>query len=118
MPPGPSTAATPGAGIGVLRFDQAQADQSSVLMHSLDHVAVQLQLADHCRWGVDPGRAQLGERHRPLTGATQLIERQTVLSLNERHRTELSTVRSRRSRLLTLRPFLRHRYALALSRRC
>ncbi len=53
MPP-PPMAATPGAGVGVIRFDQAQADQSPVLIHSLDRVAVQLQLADHGRWGVKP----------------------------------------------------------------
>ena len=35
-------AATPGAHVGLLRFDQAQADQSPVLIHSLDRVAVQL----------------------------------------------------------------------------
>jgi hypothetical protein len=32
-----------------------------------------------------------------------------MLSLNERHRTELSTLRPRRSRLLTFRPLLRQR---------
>ncbi|MGZ6589431.1 MAG: hypothetical protein ACXVH3_31105 [Solirubrobacteraceae bacterium] len=42
MLPGPPMAATPGARVGVLRFDQAQADQSPVLIHSLDRVAVQL----------------------------------------------------------------------------
>ena len=48
--------ATPGFGVGVIRFDQAQADQSPMLIHSLDRVAVQLQLADHGRWGVKPSR--------------------------------------------------------------
>ena len=42
MLPGPPMAATPGARVVVLRFDQAQADQSPVLIHSLDRVAVQL----------------------------------------------------------------------------
>ena len=51
MPPGPPMAATPGAGVGVVWFDQAQADQLPVLIHSLDRVAVQLQLADHRRLG-------------------------------------------------------------------
>jgi hypothetical protein len=104
---------TPGASVGVLRFDQAQAKQSPVLVHSLDRVAVQLQLADHGRWGVKPSRTQRDKRHRPLTSPTQLLKRQTMLSLNERHRTELSTPRPRLSRLLTLRPFLRHRHPLA-----
>ena len=40
MPPGPPVAATPGAGVGVLRFDQSQAEQSPVLIHSLNRVAV------------------------------------------------------------------------------
>ena len=106
-------AATPGARVGVLRFDQSQADQSPVLIHSLDRVAVQLQLADHGRWGVKPSRAQRGKRHRLLTSMTQLLKRQTMLGLNERHRTELSTLRPRRSRLLTPRPFLPQRRPLA-----
>ena len=105
--------ATPAVGAGVLGFDQAQADQSSVLIHSLDHVAVQLQLADHGRWRVKPSRAQRGERHRLLTSPAQLLKRQTMLSLNERHRTELSALQPRRSRLLTLRAFLRQRRPLA-----
>jgi hypothetical protein len=105
--------ATPAASVGVLRFDQAQAEQSPVLIHSLDRVAVQLQLADHGRWGVKPSRTQRGKRHRPLTSPTQLLERQTMLSLNERHRTELSTPGPRRSSLLTLRPFLHQRRPLA-----
>ena len=87
--------ATPAVRVGVLGFDQAQADQSSVLMHSLDHVAVQLQLADHGSRGVKPSRTQRGKRHRLLTGTTQLLERQTMLSLNERHQIELSTLRPR-----------------------
>jgi hypothetical protein len=90
MPPGPPTAATPGTRVGVLRFDQAQAEQSPVLIHALDCVAVRLQLADHGRWGVKPSRAQRGKRHRLLTSPTQLLKRQTMLSLDERHRTELS----------------------------
>ena len=106
-------ATTPGVRVGVLRFDQAQADQSPVLIHSLDRVAVQLQLADHGRWGIKPSRTQRGKRHRLLTSTTQLLKRQTMLSLNERHRTELSTLRPRRSRLLTLRPLLRQRRPLA-----
>ena len=40
MPPGPPVAAALGAGVGVLRFDQSQAEQSPVLIHSLDRVAV------------------------------------------------------------------------------
>ena len=36
-------AAAPSARVGVLRFDQAQPDQPSVLIHPLDRVAVQLQ---------------------------------------------------------------------------
>jgi hypothetical protein len=113
MPPRPPVAATPGARVGVLPFDQAQADESPVLIHSLYRVAVQLQLADHGRWGIKPSRAQRGKRHRLLTSTTQLLKRQTMLSLNERHRTGLSTHRPRRSRLLTLRAFLRQRHALA-----
>ena len=109
MPPGPPMGATPGARVAVLRFDQAQPDQAPVLIHSLDRVAVQLQLADHSRGGVKPSRAQRGKRHRLLPSTTQLLKRQTMLSLNERHRTELSTLRPRRSRLLTLRPLLRQR---------
>jgi hypothetical protein len=73
------------------RFDQAQADQSPVLIHSLDRVAVQLELANHRRWRVKPSRAQRGERHRLLTSPTQLLKRQTMLILNKRHQTELST---------------------------
>jgi len=92
--------ATPGGRVGVLRFDQTQADQSPVLIHSLDRVPVQLQLADHGCWGVKPSRAQRGKRHGPLTSTTQLLKRQTMLSLNERHRTELSTPGLRPSRLL------------------
>ena len=87
-------AATPGARVAVLRFDQAQPNQSPVLVHPLDRVAVQLQLADHGRWGVKPSRAQRGKRHRPLTSTTQLLKGQTMLSLNEHHRTELSTLRA------------------------
>jgi hypothetical protein len=81
-------ARTPGARVGVLRFDQAQSDQSPVLIHPLDRVAVQLQLADHGRWGVKPSRAQRRKRHRLLTSTPQLLKRQTMLSLNERHRTD------------------------------
>ena len=92
-------AATPGARVGVLRFDQAQPDQSPVLIRSLDRVAVQLEFADHGRWGIKPSRAQRRKRHRPLTSTTQLLKRQTMLSLNERHRTELSTLRPCRSRV-------------------
>ena len=40
--PGPPMAATPGARVVVLRFDQAQADQSPVLIDALDRVAVEL----------------------------------------------------------------------------
>ena len=82
MPPGPPIAATPGVHVGVLRFDQAQADQSPVLIHPLDRVAVQLQLADHGRWGIKPSRTQRGKRHRLLTSTTQLLKRQTMLGLN------------------------------------
>ena len=113
MPPGPPMAATPGARVGVVRFDQAQPDQSPVLIDSLDRVEFQLEFADHGRWGVKPSPAQRGKRHRPLTSTTQLLKRQTMLSLNERHRTELSILRPRRSRLLTLPLFLGHRRALA-----
>ena len=67
--------ATPAVRVGVLGFDQAQANQSSVLIHSLDRVAVQLQLADHHRWGVKPSRTQRGKRNRLLTGQTQLLKR-------------------------------------------
>ena len=88
--------ATPAVRLGVLGFDQAQADQSSVLIHSLDHVAVQLQLAGHGSRGVKPSRTQRGKRHRLLTGTAQLLERQTMLSLNERHQIELPTLRSQR----------------------
>jgi hypothetical protein len=112
-PPGPQAAATPVARVGVIRFDQAQADQPPVPMHALDRVAVQLQLADHRRGGVKPTRAQRGERRRLLTSTTQLLDCQTMLSLNERHRTELSTLRPRPSRLLTLRASLGQRRALA-----
>ena len=73
----------------------AGADQSSVLIHSLDHVAVQLQLADHGSRGVKPSRTQRGKRHRLLTGTTQLLERQTMLNLNQRHQIELLTLRPR-----------------------
>ena len=79
MPPGPPMAATPGARIGVLWFDQAQSDQSPVLIHSLDRVALELELADHSRRGVKPSRAQRGKRHRLLTHTTQLLKRQTML---------------------------------------
>lgn len=54
MPPGPPMTATPAGRVGVLWFDQAQADPSSVLIHSLDRLAVQLRLADHGRCGVKP----------------------------------------------------------------
>ena len=84
-------AATAGARVGLLRFDQAQVDQLPVLIHSLDRVAVQLQLADHGRREVKPSRPQRGKRHRLRTSTTQLLKRQTMLRLNERHRTELST---------------------------
>jgi len=67
--------ATPGARVAVLRFDQAQPDQAPVLIHSLDRVAVQLQLADHSRGGVKPSRAQRGKRHRLLPSTTQLLKR-------------------------------------------
>ena len=67
-------AAPAGVGVGIMRFDQAQADQSSVLIHAFDCVAVELQLADHGRWRVKPSRAQPGKRHRLLTGATQLLK--------------------------------------------
>jgi hypothetical protein len=50
-----------------------------------------------------------GKRHGLLTSITQLLKRQTMLGLNERHRSELSTLRPRRSRLLAPRPFLRQR---------
>jgi hypothetical protein len=113
MPPGPPLAATPGARVGVVRLDQARAEQSPVLIHSFDRVAIQLQLADHGRWGVKPSRAQRGKRHRLLTGTPQPLKRQPMLSLNKRHRTKLSTLRPPRSRLLTLRPFLRQRRPLA-----
>ena len=82
-------AATPGVRVGGLRFDQAQADQSPVLIHSLDRVAVQLQLADHGRWGIKPSRTQRGKRHRLLTSTTQLLKRQTMLGLNERNRNRI-----------------------------
>jgi hypothetical protein len=114
MPSRPPLPATPAVRVGVLGFDQAQADQSSVLIHSLDHVAVQLQLADHGSRGVKPSRTQRGKRHRLLTGTTQLLERQTMLSLNERHQIELSTLRPRpiQGLPLMLRPRLRRRRAL------
>jgi hypothetical protein len=84
-PPGPTNGGDPGARVGVLWFDQAQSDQSPVLI-SLDRVAVQHKLADHSRRGVKPSRAQRPKRHRLLTHTTQLLKRQTMLSLNERHR--------------------------------
>ncbi|MFL5863938.1 MAG: hypothetical protein ACJ780_24725 [Solirubrobacteraceae bacterium] len=49
VPPGPPMAAAPGVRVGGLGFDQAQADQSPVVIHPLNRVAVQLQLADHGR---------------------------------------------------------------------
>jgi hypothetical protein len=116
MPPRPPIAAAPGARVGVLRFDQAQADESPLLIHSLDRVTVQLQLADHGRWGIKPSRAQRGKRHRLLTSTTQLLKRQTMLPLNERNRTELSTLRPRRSRLHALLPFSVSAASLAPSR--
>jgi hypothetical protein len=78
-------APTPRVRVDVLRFDQAQADQSPVLIHALDRVTGQLQLADHSRWGVKPSRAQRGQGHRLLTSTTQQLKRQTMLGLNERH---------------------------------
>ena len=113
MPPGPPVAATPGARVGVLRFDQSQAEQSPVLIHSLDRVAVQLQLADHGRWGVKPSRAQRGKRHRLLTSITQLLKRQTMLGLNERHRTALSNTPATPLQAPHARAFLPQRRPLA-----
>jgi hypothetical protein len=92
---GTTNGGDPGRPGGVLGFDRAQADQSSVLIHSLDRVAVQLQLADNGCRGVNPSRAQRGKRDRLFTGTMQLLERQTMLSLNERHQIELSTLRPR-----------------------
>jgi hypothetical protein len=71
-------AATPGARVGLLRFDQAQAGQPPMLIRSFDRVAVQLKLADHRRGGVKPSRAQRGKRHRLLTSTAQLLKGQTI----------------------------------------
>ena len=103
--------AIPAVRVGVLGFDQAQANQSSVLIHSLDHVAVQLQLADDRSRGVEPSRTQRGKRHRLLTGTAQLLERHTMLILDERHQIELSTLGPRpiEGSLVTLQPRLRQR---------
>ena len=50
-------AATPRVRAGVLRFDQPQSDQPPVLIHALDRVTVELQFADHGRWGVKSSHA-------------------------------------------------------------
>src|SRR5437588_13069632 len=84
MPPGPPKA-TPRFRVGMLRFDQAQSDQPPVLIHALNRVTIELQFADHSRWGVKPSRAQRGKGHRLLTSTTKQLKRQAMLSLNERH---------------------------------
>jgi hypothetical protein len=78
---------------GVLAFNQTHAHQPAVLMYSLDGVAVELELTDHGRWEVKPGRAQRGQRHGLLTRTPQPLKRQAMLRLNERHPLELSAPR-------------------------
>ena len=50
-------------------LQQADADRPVVLVDPLDHVPVELELADDDGGEVNPARAQLVERHRLLTRA-------------------------------------------------
>jgi hypothetical protein len=79
-------APTPRVRVDVLQFDQAQADQSPVLIHALDRVTGQRSSLITAAGESSPSRAQRGQGHRLLTSTTQQLKRQTMLGLNERHR--------------------------------
>jgi hypothetical protein len=88
-PPRPPVA-TPDGPAGVLAFNQTHADEPAVPMHSLDGVAIELEIADHGRWEVMPGGALRGQRQGLLTRSPQTLKRKAMLRLNERHPLELS----------------------------
>jgi len=52
-----------------LWFEQADADQLSVVTYAFDRVSVQLKFAQDGGREVNPGGAQLGKRNRLVAGA-------------------------------------------------
>lgn len=67
------------------RLGEPKPDRAAVLVDAVDLVAVDLQFAEHDRWEVDPGLAQLGERHGLRPGALQACEQSHLLGFNEHH---------------------------------
>jgi hypothetical protein len=62
--PAPSVAPTCGQWIGGFGLEQSDAEELALLVDALDHVPVELELADNDGGKVNPAGAQLIKRHR------------------------------------------------------
>jgi hypothetical protein len=72
--------------VGGFGLEQADAEESAVLVDALDHVSVELELADDDGGKVNPTGAQLIERHWLLARVPELLKHPKLLGFNERHR--------------------------------
>ena len=81
-----------GGCVGGLWFEQADADQPSVVMDALDRVSVELEFAQDGGGEVNPAGAQLGKGDRLVAGAAQSLEHPLLLAVSERHRPSVAGV--------------------------
>jgi hypothetical protein len=68
------------------------ADQPAVLVEPLDHVPVDLELAEDYGGKVNPAGAELVERDWLLARASQPLEHSQLLGFTERHLSRLWTL--------------------------
>jgi hypothetical protein len=70
----PSVAPAGGWWIGGVGLEQSDAEELALLVDALDHVPVELELADHYGGKVNPTGAQLTERYWPRARLPELLE--------------------------------------------
>jgi hypothetical protein len=66
-------------------LEQANPDQSSVVIDALDHVSVQVELGDDGGWERDPASVQLGESDRLVAGLAESPQQPLLLDVRGRH---------------------------------
>src|SRR5450755_2139202 len=86
----PSVAPARGGWIGGVGLQQADADLPAVFVDALDHVSVELELADDYGGEVNPAGAQLVERHWLVARAPCSLEHPQLLGFGDRHRQDPS----------------------------
>jgi hypothetical protein len=74
--------------IGGFGLEQSDAEELALLGDALDHVPVELELADDDGGKVNPTGAQLIERHWLRARLPEVLEHRQLLGFNGRHRSD------------------------------